>query len=144
MNAESVLPQAFQQTTASRGTWLAMRVLTIVMTSIWVFFGMNWFRKTPEVMDAMHQLGYPLYMTFVIGATHVLGGLGLLIPNRPRLSQWVFAGLTYDLLLAAISHIASHDAFSNALHPLVLIVFLGVLLALRNRTGDNLWAAKAS
>ena len=127
---------------ASRGLLIAMRTLTILLTVIWVFFGLNWFRRTPEVMDAMHHLGFPLYMTSVIGLTHVLGGLGLLIPNRPRLSQWVFAGLTYDLILAAISHIASHDVFTNALHPLVLIVFQTVLIILRSRTGENLWSSR--
>lgn len=135
----NTMTQAILPPTAARGTWIAMRVLTVLMTLIWVFFGLNWFRRTPEVMDAINHLGFPLYMTSVIGLTHILGGLGLLIPNRPRLTQWVFAGLAYDLILAAISHIASHDAFSNALHPIVLIVFLGILYALRNRTGDDLW-----
>lgn len=142
MSTASTLSQTFPQSNASRGTWIAMRVLTALMTFIWICFGLNWFRRSPEVMDAMNHLGFPLYMTFVIGLTHVLGGLGLLIPNRPKLSQWVFAGLTYDLILAAISHIASHDAFSNALHPIVLIVFLGILYVLRSRTGDDLWAKR--
>ena len=142
MSTASTLPQAFPQTTARRGVWTAMRVLTILMTLVWVFFGLNWFRRTPEIRDAMNHLGFPLYMTFVIGLTHILGGLGLLIPNRPKLSQWVFAGLTYDLILAAISHIASHDAFSNALHPIVLVIVLAVLYVLRSRTGENLWAKR--
>lgn len=142
MSTASTLPQAVPHVNASRGTWITMRVLTVLMTFIWVFFGLNWFRRTPEVMDAMNHLGFPLYMTFVIGLTHILGGLGLLIPNRPKLSQWVFAGLTYDLILAAFSHIASHDAFTNALHPIVLIVVLAVLFFLRTRTGDNLWSAR--
>ena len=139
MHAVAVIPPSI----ASRKTWIAMRILTVLMTLIWVFFGLNWFRRTPEVMEAMQHLGFPLYMTAVIGTTHILGGLGLLIPNRPRLSQWVYAGLTYDLILAAISHIASHDVFSNALHPIVLICFLAVLIVLRNRTGEDLWASRS-
>ena len=131
------------QSKASRGTWIMMRVLTVLMTLIWVFFGLTWFRKTPEVVDAMHHLGFPLYMTAVIGVTHVLGGLGLLVPNRPRLSQWVYAGLTYDLILAAVSHIASHDVFTNALHPIVLICLLAVVIGLRSRTGEDLWASRS-
>jgi uncharacterized membrane protein YphA (DoxX/SURF4 family) len=133
---------ALVQPKASRGVLIAMRVLTIFMALVWVFFGTNWLRRTPEVLDAINHLGYPLYITSVIGMTHILGGLGLLIPNRPRLSQWVFAGLTYDLILAAISHLASHDIITNALHPIVLIVFLAVLIVLRDRTGDNLWSSK--
>lgn len=141
MNETTAMPQVLSPSIAGQKTWIAMRVLTVLMTLIWVFFGLNWLRRTPEVMDAMNHLGFPLYMTYVIGLTHIFGGLGLLIPNRPRLAQWVFAGLTYDLILAAISHLASHDAFSNALHPIVLIVALAVLYVLRNRTGENLWSS---
>lgn len=142
MNTASTNSPIHSQALAGRGVWIAMRIITVVMTLIWIFFGLNWFRRSPEVMEAMNHLGFPLYMTAVIGLTHVLGGLGLLIPNRPRLSQWVFAGLTYDLILAAISHIASHDVFTNALHPIALIVLLAVLYVLRMRTGDDIWAGK--
>lgn len=130
------------QPTVSRRILTTTRVLTILIALIWVVFSVGWFTRSTEVVDTMKRLGLPLYMTFVIGLTHLLGGLGLLIPNRPRLTQWVFAGLTYDLILAAISHLASHDPVTNALHPIALIIFLGVLYALRSRTGDNLWSSR--
>ena len=79
---------AVHQSTASRKIWIAMRVLTVLIALIWVFFSAGWFSRSTEVVDTMKRLGLPLYMTFVIGLTHLLGGLGLLIPNRPKLTQW--------------------------------------------------------
>jgi uncharacterized membrane protein len=43
---------------------------------------------------------YPLYIIPLIGVTHILGGVGLLIPNAPRLTEWAYAGLAIDLSLA--------------------------------------------
>ncbi len=31
------------------------------------------------------QLGYPLYVITLLGVTHIMGGVGLLIPKVPRL-----------------------------------------------------------
>lgn len=130
------------QPTAGRKVWIAMRVLTVLVALIWIGFSGEWFTRSAEVVGTMKRIGLPLYMTVVIGLTHLLGGIGLLIPNRPKLTQWVFAGLTYDLILATISHLASHDPFTDALHPIVLIIILGVLFALRSRTGDNIWSSR--
>ena len=52
---------------------------------------------------ALQQLRYPLYIIPLIGVTHILGGVGLLIPNVPRLTEWVYAGIVIDLLLAFYS-----------------------------------------
>lgn len=134
--------QAATLPTVSRKFVIATRVLTIVMMAIWVFFGINWMVRSKDVLDAMSHLGFPLYMTYCIGLTHIFGGLGLLISNHPKLTQWVFAGLTYDLILAAVSHLASHDVFTNALHPIVLIIIQFVLLGMRTKLGDNLWGSR--
>jgi hypothetical protein len=71
-----------------------------------------------------------------------LGGLGLLIPNRTRLTDWVYAGLTYDLILAAFSHIRSGDSFGNAFDPIMVCVLVIASYVLRQRTDANLWSSK--
>jgi uncharacterized membrane protein YphA (DoxX/SURF4 family) len=52
---------------------------------------------------ANQQLGYPLYIIPLIGVTHILGGVGLLIPNVPRLTEGVYAGIAINLLFAFYS-----------------------------------------
>jgi uncharacterized membrane protein YphA (DoxX/SURF4 family) len=128
---------------ARRGTQIAARIFAILLACIWVFFGIRIVSGNLEVVEEYHfDLGYPLYIIPLIGVTHILGGLGLLIPNRTRLTDWVYAGLTYDLILAAFSHIRNGDSFGNALDPIMVCVFVIASYVLRQRTDANLWWSK--
>jgi hypothetical protein len=49
------------------------------------------------------KLGYPEYFIPFIGVAKILGGIGILIPGYPRLKEWAYAGLTFDLLGATWS-----------------------------------------
>lgn len=127
---------------AGPATRIAARVLTLLQTAVWVFFGFQFFGMR-EPIEVIHgRLGYPLYIIPFIGVTHILGGLGLLIPNRPRLTEWVYAGLTFDLLLSAYSHIRS-GGLGDGLHPIVLFAFLMASYILRRRAGGDLWSSRA-
>ena len=91
---------------AGRATQIAAMVITGLVALIWVYFGRLYLIHDPdEWRIANQQLGYPLYIIPLIGVTHILGGVGLLIPNVPRLTEWVYAGLAIDLLLAFYSHL---------------------------------------
>lgn len=133
------MTSALHQSAPNTRIRTAARILTGLLTFIWVFFGIQYFIDPETTRVIVGQLGYPLYVVPLIGVTHILGGLGLQIPNSPKLTEWVYAGLTIDLLLAAVSHIASHDAFTNTLHPLGLLVFLLASYVLRNRINGPLW-----
>jgi uncharacterized membrane protein YphA (DoxX/SURF4 family) len=130
-------------TCAGRGTRIAARIFAILLACIWVFFGIRIVSGNLEVIEEYHvHLGYPLYIIPLSGVTHILGGLGLLIPNRTRLTDWIYAGLTYDLILAAFSHIRIGDSFGVALDPIIVCVFVIVSYGLRQRTDANLWSSK--
>ena len=89
---------------AGRASQIAAMVITALVAFIWVYFGRLYLIHDPgEWRIANQQLGYPLYIIPLIGVTHILGGLGLLIPNVPRLTQWVYAGLAINLALAFYS-----------------------------------------
>lgn len=122
-----------------RGTILTARIITALLTLIWIFFGAQYFGNKETIAAIHSQLGYPLYIIPVIGVTHILGGIGLQIPNMPRLTEWVYAGLVFDLSLAGLSHLLSGDIFANFLHPLILIIFVLTSYFLRRRMGGNLW-----
>jgi hypothetical protein len=49
------------------------------------------FESTVAPGMGIPQLGYPLYIILLIGVTHILGGVGLLIPNTTRLTEWIYA-----------------------------------------------------
>jgi hypothetical protein len=80
----------------------------------WVFNGLFAFvmfgSAIPDVMmsaDAvrgMHTImGYPLYFVPYIGVAKMLGAITILVPGFPRLKEWAYAGLTFDLISATYS-----------------------------------------
>ncbi|MEJ7587755.1 MAG: DoxX family protein [Ferruginibacter sp.] len=64
--------------------------------------------SSPIAVKGMHEdLGYPLYFIPFIGVAKVLGVITILIPGYPRIKEWAYAGLVFDLLGATYSIIAS-------------------------------------
>jgi hypothetical protein len=79
MKAEHAIDKPAQ---AGLATQIAAMVITGLVAFIWVYFGGLYLVRDPgEWRIANQQLGYPLYIIPLIGVTHILGGVGLLIPN---------------------------------------------------------------
>ena len=69
---------------------------------------------TPEATKFMSgMLGYPAYFTPFIGVAKILGVIAILIPGFPRIKEWAYAGLAYDLIGAVYSGIAVGPVFST-------------------------------
>jgi hypothetical protein len=49
------------------------------------------------------ELGYPMYFFAILGAWKVLGAIAILVPRFPRLKEWAYAGIFFDLTGAAAS-----------------------------------------
>lgn len=61
----------------------------------------------PEAMKGMHEeLKYPTYFVPYLGIAKLLGGIAILIPGFPRIKEWAYAGLVFDLISATVSIIA--------------------------------------
>ncbi len=85
----------------------------------------------PGVVLAMRTLGYPLYFLTILGVWKVLGAAALLAPRLPRLKEWAYAGIFFDLTGAAISHACAGDPAGKIAMPLVFLVLAGASWALR-------------
>ena len=80
----------------------------------WIFTGLfgffMLFSAIPDILsqqvaiDGMHKgLGYPIYFIPFIGVAKALGVAAILIPGFPRLKEWAYAGLFFDLIGATYS-----------------------------------------
>ena len=81
----------------------------------------------------VHVLGYPLYFVTVLGVWKVLGAITILVPLFPRLKEWAYAGIFFDLTGAAASWAAvggPGEAF-HILAPLIIAGFTVASWALR-------------
>ena len=126
---------------ADRATQIAAMVITGLVAFIWVYFGRLYLIHDPgEWRIANQLLGYPVYIIPLIGVTHILGGVGLLIPNVPRLTEWVYAGLTIDLLLASYSHLNSNGSTWDKLDPILVMAIVCASYVLRRCMRANRWS----
>lgn len=89
---------------------------------------------SPDVVASLAHLGYPAYFATLLGTWKVLGAAAILVPAMPRLKEWAYAGMVFDLSGAVVSHSASGDGVGQLVAPLVLLAFVGVSWALRPAT----------
>jgi hypothetical protein len=72
------------------------------------------------------KLGYPKYMIPFLGVAKILGVVGILIPGFPRIKEWAYAGLFFDLLGATYSGICV-DGFQPGMAFMLVFFGLGAL-----------------
>ena len=126
---------------AGRATQIAAMVITGLVAFIWVYFGRLYLIHDPgEWRIANQQLGYPLYIIPLIGVTHIVGGVGLLIPNVPRFTEWVYAGFVITLLLAFYSQLNSGGSTWDKFDPILVLAFLFASYVLRRCMRANRWS----
>jgi uncharacterized membrane protein YphA (DoxX/SURF4 family) len=81
--------------------------------------------RLPQNVEGTVHLGYPLYFVTIIGFWKVLGGIAVVLPRSPRLKEWAYAGIFFNMTGAAVSHAASGDAMW---HLIVTLLFAGLTL----------------
>ncbi|KAA2238428.1 DoxX family protein [Chitinophaga agrisoli] len=69
--------------------------------------------KHSDAIALFQKLGYPEYLLPFLGIAKILGIITILIPGFPRLKEWAYAGLTYDLAGAMYSSISIGEPISN-------------------------------
>jgi uncharacterized membrane protein len=126
---------------AGRATQLAAMAVTVLVAFTWLYFGRLYLIHDPKKCRIVNQqLGYPLYIVSLLGVTHIIGGVGFLIPKVPRLTEWVYAGLTINLLLAFYSHLNVSGTTWDKLDPIVVMAVLLASYVLRSCMRPNRWS----
>jgi uncharacterized membrane protein YphA (DoxX/SURF4 family) len=62
--------------------------------------------STQEWVEVFKMLGYPAYMLPFLGVAKLLGSIAMLIPGFPRIKEWAYAGMFFDLIGAVYSGLA--------------------------------------
>ncbi len=118
-------------------------VFTII-SALELLAGAEWdLTRRPDAVGVVTQLGYPVYMLTIVGIWKALAVPALLVPGFPRLKEWAYAGVFFEMTGAAASHAAKGD-FRSLIGPLVFAAFAMASWALRpqNRTLGELFPAK--
>ena len=91
------------------------------------------------IVTTMNHLGYPLYVLNILGAWKLLGAVALLVPRFPILKEWAYAGVTFNMTGAIVSHLCSGNGVTKVLPPLMFLAVTVVSWTLRpaNRRCDT-------
>ena len=129
-----------KSTLKSIGYWLT----TILGPTSFVIGAVLGLRQSPEVVDGIHHLGYPLYFVALLSVWKLLGAVVITAPGLPRVKEWAYAGFVFDLTAAAISHAAVGDAVIDIVSPLIFLALVGASYVLRPASRRLTPAAAAS
>ena len=105
---------------------IAYWITTALATLPFLAGGIMDLSGSAEVTAGMAALGYPAYFATILGAWKVLSVPAVLLPGLPRVKEWAYAGMFFDLTGAAFSHAAVSDPASKVITPLVIA---GLLVA---------------
>lgn len=101
------------------------RAATVVVALAFLTAGITYLARPELATPVIVALGYPVYLITVLGVWKVLGGLVIAAPGLPRLKEWAYAGITFDLTGACISHLATGRP-AGAVLPLALLAVTAV------------------
>ena len=77
--------------------------------------------------EGIRHLGYPGYFGVMLTVFKVSGALALIIPQVPaRIKEWAYAGFTFSLISACVSHCVIDGVNGLSFFPLIVLTILMV------------------
>ena len=106
----------------SRRQMIAYWVTTALVVFELVLGGAWDILRVPQARVLIERLGYPGYILVILGIWKLLGAVALVIPKFPRLKEWAYAGVIFDLTGAVASLFASGlVALGTTAYPVFMI-----------------------
>ncbi len=109
--------------TTSRPRWILYCVSTACIAAELGVGGVWDVARIPYVHDLVVHLGYPTYFLVLLGIWKLFGAAALLVPGRPTVKEWAYAGAFFVYTGAIASHLTAHYALGE-------IVVLAAMTAL--------------
>jgi|SRR6218665_518922 len=97
-------------------------ILTGLFAAFMAFSAIPDILVSDDAVKFIAILGYPMYFIPFIGYAKLLGVIAILVPGFPRIKEWAYAGLMFDLIGAGYS-VAATSGIANAA---MFVVFIGL------------------
>jgi uncharacterized membrane protein YphA (DoxX/SURF4 family) len=112
----------------------AKNVVYWITTVLVAFFigggGLAQVAHVPGTVNGFVQvLHYPAYFVTILGFWKVLGAIAILVPRFPRLKEWAYAGIFFDLTGAAASSASVGVYGAYGFHILAPLIIAGITVA---------------
>ncbi len=101
-------------------------IITGLFGAFMLFSAIPDFLVVPDAVTFITHLGYPKYFIPFIGLAKILGVIAIVVPGFPRIKEWAYAGLCFDLIGASYSVISTDGLQPQVSFMALPITFLFV------------------
>jgi hypothetical protein len=84
--------------------------VTGLMAAFMLFASIPDILQIAQAVAIFGHLGYPRYLLPFLGLAKTLAVVAVVVPGLPRIKEWAFAGLVFDLIGALYSHLSVGDS----------------------------------
>jgi len=127
----SIVDTFVSNKTRMKKTKLIYWISTSLFAAFMIFTAIPDMLMQKEAVDFISNLGYPNYFIGFIGVAKLLGSIAILIPGYPRIKEWAYAGLFFDLI-GALYSIVAIGGVNGQLSFMFLPFILGIASYLYN------------
>ncbi len=111
-------------------------IITILFAAAILMDAMGGLVMAKAGIEALNQLGYPVYLLRFFGVLKILGVIAILVPGFPRMKEWAFAGFAFNFIGALYSWAAVGNG-TNVVFPIIMLGILALVYFLGKRTGHQ-------
>lgn len=97
---------------------------TVLLSAAMLFSGIFSFIDDQHPMEEYTKLGYPVYLIRFVAIAKILAVLTLLNNRFKRLTEWAYAGLFFDFVLAFQAHYMIKDGEHYGVLPMIAILLI--------------------
>ncbi|MZQ81069.1 DoxX family protein [Paenibacillus sp. 5J-6] len=108
------------------GRMVAYWTVTSILAFSIALSGIGQLMRYGGNVDLVTTIGFPLYITNILGGWKLLGVIAIIIPGFPRLKEWAYSGIFFLMTGAALSHAFANDYGDYGFH-IILPLFYAAL-----------------
>jgi hypothetical protein len=108
------------------GRMVAYWTVTIILAFSIALSGIGQLMRYGGNVDLVTDIGFPLYVTNILGGWKLLGVIAIVMPGFPRLKEWAYSGIFFLMTGAALSHAFANDYGDYGFH-IILPLFYAAL-----------------
>lgn len=111
------------------GRMAAYWTVTIMLAFSITLSGIGQLMRYGGNVDLVTDIGFPLYVTNILGAWKLLGVIAIVMPGFPRLKEWAYSGIFFLMTGAAFSHAFAHDYGDYGFHMILPLFYAALGIA---------------
>jgi uncharacterized membrane protein YphA (DoxX/SURF4 family) len=115
--------------TQSPGKMIAYWTVTTLLAMSITLSGIGQLMQYGGNVELVTNIGFPLYVTYILGSWKLLGVIAIVVPGIPRLKEWAHAGIFFLMTGAALSHAFANDYGDNGFNLILPLSYAALNIA---------------